>query len=168
MNSSISHARPRYRRRSATTLVEVVGTLSVLLVLAISAVGILGSITQIGTRTNHAKQGRSSIERLAKVFRDDVHAASNVDPSQQDCLVELTTDAGTVRYEWDEDQHSLQRAVMDGEKRLAVDRFQLTDRCSPKVSVDGKWVTFVLASAVQHEGARGAGTPPWSIEAQAP
>lgn len=154
---------PRRAGRTATTLVEVVGTLSVLLVLAVSAVGILGSITEIGVRTNHAKQGRSSIERLAKSFRDDVHEARDVDLSQQQSLVMLKTDTATVLYEWDADQHTIRRTVSDGENRLAVERYQLTDRCSPEVSVNDERVTLALTS-----GAPTIGLQPWIIEARAP
>jgi len=56
------------RQRTAATLVEVLGTLSVLLVLGVSAASILGSITQVGVASNRAMQGRASVERLAKVL----------------------------------------------------------------------------------------------------
>ncbi len=143
--------------RHAITLIEVIGTLAVLLVLAVSAASILGGITEIGNRDGNAKQGRATVERLAKVFRDDVHLASEVTLADDQWPLLLTTDAGPIRYEWHDDSHSIGRTVGDGDQPLFRDQFRLTDFCDPRVVVDDERVTVVLHDTPPRN--------PWIIEA---
>ena len=143
--------------RSATTLIEVIGTLAVLLVLGVSAASILGSITDIGAGTNRAKQGRVAMERFAKVFRGDVHDARQVMPTDNHWPLQLSMGATSIHYDWDQRTNSIRRRSSDGEKQLTIDRFQFADRFEPRISVSDQTVTVVLKE--------GKKTQPWIVEA---
>ena len=143
--------------RPATTLIEVLGTLSVLLLLGVSAAGILGSITEIGIRTNNAQQRRGAIQRLADSVRRDAHQARRAE-CEQGWPMDLIMAGATVRYDWNAPSHSIQRTVLGQNSPQAFDRFRLPDRCSPRVSIDGGRVIIVLWES------ESAGQP-WIIEA---
>ena len=123
---------------------EVLGTLSVLLVLGVSAASILGSITQIGVRSNRAMLSRASAERLAKVFRDDIHQASEISVSDAPLGFDLSTGPLTVRYRWNEKQFWLRRSVSEGEKQLSIESFDFSDDVRPGISVTDELVTLRL------------------------
>jgi YD repeat-containing protein len=153
---------PRYHNRkivtrAATTLFEVIGTLSVLLVLGVSAANLLGAITDIGARTAQRQQARASIERLATSFRRDVHNAGEVTLRDNHWPIELNTATATIRYEWNDQTNSIERTASGGEKRLAVEQFRLPDRCNARISLSPEIVTLVLRADEQ--------TQPWIIEA---
>ena len=155
--------------------------MSVLLVLAVSAASILGSITEIGVRNLRARQGRVSIERLAGVFRDDVHQASRIDvpatrssgdspaaetpaddTSLDDALlVQMTFGKETVHYRWDARQHAVTRIASEGEQRRSSDRFPLADGCNPELSSRDGIVALVLK-----QGPNAKLKQPWVIEAR--
>ncbi len=70
----------RYQsRRIGFTLIEVMGTLSVLLAIALAGAGMLGRVTRIGLERKKADQARVDIARLAAEFRADVHATDEID-----------------------------------------------------------------------------------------
>jgi YD repeat-containing protein len=148
------------QRRNATTLIEVVGTLGLLLLLAVSAASILGAITDVGLRDSRARQGRASVERLADMFRRDVHDAQNITLTEDRWPIDLSTENGAIRYEWDELGRSIRRRVSREDVRLGVDQFQLTAGCDPRVSVSDELVTVLLNP--------GQTTSPWIIEARRP
>jgi hypothetical protein len=135
----------------------MVATLSLLLVLGVSAARLLGAITDIGIQTARQNQGRASVQRLAKSFRLDIHDADNVGLRDNDWPIELSTAGTTIRYEWNEKTTSIQRWVSDGETRLAVERFQLPLRCVARISLSPEFVTLVLRD--------GELAQPWIIEA---
>jgi YD repeat-containing protein len=143
--------------RAAITLFEVIATLSVLLVLGVSAANLLGAITDIGARTAQRQQGRASIERLAASFRRDVHNAGEVTLRDSHWPIELKTAAATIRYEWDDQASLIERRASAGETRLAVEQFRLPDRCNARISLSQEIVTLVLSDDEQ--------TQPWIIEA---
>jgi hypothetical protein len=149
------------QRRNATTLVEVLGTLSVLLVLGVSAASILGSITQVGVLSNRATQGRASVERLAKSFRQDIHQASEISLSDVPSAIDLSTDTETVRYQWHEKLGSFRRTASEGETQLSIDTFELPDDFQPVISVTDDLVVLRLNAG---DGAGQKGRR-WVIEA---
>lgn len=150
------------QRRNATTLVEVLGTLSVLLVLGVSAASILGSITQVGVRSNRALQSRASVERLAKAFRQDIHQASEISVSDVPLAIDLSTDSVTVRYQWHEKLGSIRRTASEGETQLSIDTFELPDDFQPVISATDEMVVLRLNAA---DGAGEKGQR-WVIEAR--
>jgi YD repeat-containing protein len=145
------------RRRAATTLVEMLGTLSVLLVLGVSSARLLGAVTEVGAYSAHRKQVRASVLRLAEKFRMDVRNARHVTLSDQRWPIEMTPAGATIRYDWDRQSHAIERSANDGKKRFGVERFQLSDHCQPRASLTAKWVTLVLNEGEQSK--------PWVIEA---
>lgn len=149
------------RHRKATTLVEVLGTLSVLLVLGVSAASILGSITQVGVRSSRAMHNRASVERLAKVFRQDVHRASEKTASDTPTAVDLSDDSVTVRYQWNEKLSSIVRTVRENQKQLSIDTFELPDDFQPVISVADELVVLRLND---EDNAKAKGRR-WVIEA---
>jgi hypothetical protein len=150
------------QQRNATTLVEVVGTLSVLLVLGVSAASILGSITQVGVRSNRAMQSRASVERLAKVFRRDIHQASEINASETPLTLDLLTDSVTVRYRWHQKLGSMRRTASEGETQLSIDTFALPDNFQPVISVTDDLVILHL----NDEDSAGEKGQRWVIEAR--
>ncbi len=150
------------QRRNASTLVEVLGTLSVLLVLGVSAASILGSITQVGVRSNRATQSRASVERLARVFRQDIHRAREINASDTPLRLDLSNDSMTVRYQWHEKLSSIRRTASQGETQLSIDTFDLPDDFQPVISVLDDLVVLRLndGDSVAEQGRR------WVIEAR--
>lgn len=149
------------RPRTATTLVEVLGTLSVLLVLGVSAASILGSITQVGVTSHKAMQGRASVERLAKVFRRDVQQSSEITAATEPLTIDLTVESMTVRYRWHEDSRSITREVSEGEQQLSTDRFTFPQELRPDVSISESLAVLRLSEGpvAKQTGRR------WVIEA---
>lgn len=152
-----SRRRPTSKRRAAITLVEVLGTLSLLLILGVSAAKLLDGVTEIGARAAHRKQMRASVLRLAETFRLDVQSARNLKFNDDHWPIEMTTAGATIRYDWDRQAHAIQRSADNGQKRVGVEQFRLSDQCEPSVAVSGELVTLVLT-----EGER---KHPWIIEA---
>ncbi len=150
----------RISQRTAITLIEVLGTLSVLLVLGLAAVSILGKVTDIGVRTNLARQGRASIERLAPLFRDDVRHAQQINLSQTDGSIEIVRGQQQVQYSWRNRPATIFRRVTQAETQSSVDRFTLPDPCRPACFIDDDIVSLRLSAEGQPQ--------PWMIEVRRP
>ncbi|MFK8114866.1 MAG: hypothetical protein AB8B91_21875 [Rubripirellula sp.] len=151
----------RSQSRRGITLPEVIGTLAVLLVVAVSAVKILGWVTDIGAENNRKRQDRISVERLAAVFRQDVRQSEDVKLRDGGWPLELLgkqtkdSDSKQISYDWNQQTFSIQRLVMQNNQRLAIERFEFSDRFSPRVEASDEMVTLLL---------RDHGTMPWVIE----
>lgn len=90
--------RPPGRHRCAFTLIEMVLTLtasSTLMVLAVSLISQSMSIAR--TAEERVDQVRTTT-RLARQFREDVHAAISIEDSADDLLVFRSTDQSRVTY----------------------------------------------------------------------
>lgn len=155
--SSAHHSRGCGHDRRATTLIEVLATLSVLLVIGVAAAGILGSITEIGAGVSRTVEGRAAVQRLANVIRRDVHRAQQLKTTDAWPL-EMTTGQTTVQYQWNGQTRCIQRSARRGDDRQAVDRFRLPDHCDPRVSANDEMVTVVLSEPGKSRGR-------WIIEA---
>ena len=132
--------------RRGFTLIEVLGTLGILLALGVSAVVILGDITEIGVRTNEDRQGRISIERLAQTFRDDVHHAAEIEISDDQSMRTLATGSTSIHYELQQSPPAVFRRVIESDSKTARDLFPLPSKCRPTVAIDGKHVLLRLNS----------------------
>lgn len=148
------------KRRQATTLVEVLGTLSVLLVLGVSAASILGAITQVGVQSNLATNRRASVERLAKHFRNDVHHAQELSVVEAPLTLDISIGSQTVHYEWRESSGSIWRRVSEGETQVSIESFELSGGFQPGVSLTDDVVTLRLGDFGRH------GEKQWLIEAK--
>jgi type II secretory pathway pseudopilin PulG len=138
------------------TLIEVLGTLSVLLVVATAAAGILGTITEVGVRSSDAREARASVVRLAKLFRDDVIAASNVTQQEKGWPLELVRGDDTVKYDWEPNESSIARSVYRNEQRAVIDHFRGSSRFQPRVDVSEDRVALILRE--------GQTFLPWGVE----
>ncbi len=147
-------------RRQAITLIEVLGTMSVLLVIAVAGVSMLGSVTKIGLENKHANQVRVDIARLAAKFRNDVDAADMANVNQSGQLLELLIGDDTVRYRIDLESRRIERMTIDSGQQGAPDWFRITANCRPEFSVDDGIATLRLtAKDARH---------PWIIEVVSP
>ncbi len=98
MNESHLRCGRRSKRRiccQAFSLLEVVATLSVLLVVAVGATTMLGSITDIGLRYRHASEENAAVRRFADAFRGDV--SDSVDVVAEDNRLRLLTGLSRAR-----------------------------------------------------------------------
>lgn len=145
------------RRRIGTTLVEVMGTLSVLFVLGISSANLLRAITDVGAYNAHRQQVRDSVVRLSEKFRLDVENARRLSVQGDSWPIEMTTAGATIRYDWDRQSHAIERSASQGQQISGVERFQLSQQCQAEVDIDDDRVTLKLSE--------GKSSQPWIIEA---
>jgi len=151
--------RIRGLRNSGFTLIEVIATVALLLILAVSTVGILSAVTEIGVRHGKARQARASVERLAKIFRSDVSEAEDVVIAESQWPLELRSPRAIVRYDWDAEKQTFRRSrQLASTKQDQVDRFLLPENCNPAVSISDRRVTLEINSP--HLKSR------WAIEAR--
>ncbi|EMI16314.1 hypothetical protein RMSM_06762 [Rhodopirellula maiorica SM1] len=113
------------KARRAVTLIEVIGTLSVLLAIGISATTIMSSVTKIGRRGNALVQQRQAIERFAAQFRADVHQANAVQSEAEGWPLKLQDDDVAVRYEFSAEQGALRRTQLKSNQVTSVESFEI-------------------------------------------
>ncbi|MGI9474887.1 MAG: type II secretion system protein [Rubripirellula sp.] len=144
--------------RRAITLIEVLTTVALLLILAVASAGILSAVTEIGQRHGKARQARTSVDRLAKIFRSDVREAEDVVIPEAEWPLELRSPRAVVRYEWDAVRQTFRRSrESNADERNQVDRFTLPEDCEPTVTASGGRVRLDLRSPQLHAD--------WAIEA---
>ncbi|TWU32569.1 hypothetical protein [Novipirellula artificiosorum] len=153
--------RPSAHQRSAITLIEVMGTLSVLLALGLAAASILQGVTEIGQARNQSNQVRSSVRRLVNQLRTDVKNASEITVVDEALPITIRTPESEIRYTFDTGSHEMRRVVFrsePGQSTLAsaAESFSLPHSREPTVSVDDDFVTVDLLG-------QDAATP-WMIE----
>ena len=137
----------RSKRRKGFTLIEMLGTLAVLLAVGVAAVSILGAVTEIGVSTNENRQGRISVERLAAVLRNDVSRAVDVDLSDDGTMLNLTTAGASVHYQSQQSPPAILRRVVRSDSKTAHDRFALPSNCNPAAMVEEDRVVLHLSGA---------------------
>ncbi len=150
----------RGSRRRAMTLIEVMASISVLLIIGISAASILGKVTDIGARHGLSQQCRQSAHRLQGVLRQDVRLAEEVNLAGDDSLIELMSNDQVIRYSWSSASQDLIRELSRGDEPIQFDRFTLPPDCRPAVRQTGPIVTLELKQESQQN--------PWIIEAKRP
>ena len=135
------------RPRLAHTLIELSVTMSVGSALMILAVGLLHQTFALSSAAQSRADQHRTFERLARDFRQDVHAAASAS-SEQATTVDLVRDDGsTIRYraepqrihreERDEGEIT-RREVYPFDRKLAID-FEILeqpDRVSVKIRVE--------------------------------
>ncbi len=138
----IGDASPAARRRTGTTLLEMVATMSVLLLLAVSAVRMLSAVTDIGTTTADQNRGRRSIERLAKSIRQDF---ASLTPTQTlTWPLEIAGEEQRITYAYDQNSQAIVRTVFDESKPIETDRFTLPADCVPDFEREPELTRLVL------------------------
>ena len=159
--------------RRGTNLLECLASLAVLMVLSMAAAKLLTSVTKIGLQANQDKMSRVAVERLSAAFRQDVADAEQVTIADDGRSVTLAIGDKVVQYQTseaedataDDDSKSIQRTQTSGDpatgkEKTALDRFALTQRCSPTFAVKGDLVTLRLTADGQLN--------PWIIQAVQP
>ena len=160
---NMRHSALKQSARRAFSLLEVVATLSVLLVIALTAASMLGSITNIGLRYRHAFQERESVRRFAEAFRADISNTVDVVTADNRWPLELVSQEHVVEYRWDPSSKQLFRLVRspsDGDapaEILATDVYPLTDRCRPRLVIAEDRVSVILRETQD--------APGWIVEA---
>ena len=148
-------------RRGGYTLVELLASLTVLLVMGMSAAKLLTTVTQIGLGANDRKASIAMIEKLSSDFRTDVGQAEAITIGQDADTIELVMDQSTIRYKFDEATRSINRSQEESQQGTKRNEsYKLTDRCQPQFVSDDDLVTLRLTP----EGV----SNPWAIEAPRP
>lgn len=160
LDRPLSTHRPRRRTRRGMTLIEVMGLLTVLLVIGVSAVAILSQVTAIGERTENNRSGRAQAVRFADAFRKDVRGASQVTLGGDEGPIEIVTGKVITRYHWEPGTAEIHRQVTAADSTDRFDRFRLPKRCRPRVSLADQYVTFELGNTDQSH--------PWIVEVKRP
>ncbi|GAA5506046.1 hypothetical protein [Novipirellula caenicola] len=130
--------------RRAVTLIEVIGTLSVLLAIGISAATIMSSVTKIGQRGNTSVQQRQAIQRFATQFRADFHQAIAVQSQPEGWPLELQSDDFGVRYDFSAEQGTLRRTTLKSNQVTSVESFEIGTQRKPTLKTDENRVTVSI------------------------
>lgn len=128
--------------RAGMTLLEMIATLSLLLVLAVTAVRMLRDVSAIGEKTTLDGRGRVAVERLADRVRTDAAACDSISGDQWP--LKMSSGNSEIRYEFLADLNQIQRRVFTDDKPVAVDRFVLPEACDPKIDSDSERVKIAL------------------------
>ena len=148
------------RRRTGFSIVELLATLSLLLLIAITGVSMLSTVTEIGLKNRNRTQIRLDVARLASRFRADVHTAQKVALGKQTKSIELTLNDRVVRYRFDGRIPAMIRQCQMPSQPNQFDQFGLTRQCDPEFSTKGRLVTLRLTA--------GDSRNPWIIQAVRP
>lgn len=142
------------------TLIEVLGTLSVLLAIAVASTSMLGTVTGVGLAGKQADQARTDIARLATSFRADVRQAARTTVGHAGTSIDLAIGDQLIRYQFLADAPSVIRRRIDSGETKSIESFSLTQRCRPQFELQDRQVKLRLTA----ENAR----DPWIIEAVRP
>ncbi|MEM8670756.1 MAG: prepilin-type N-terminal cleavage/methylation domain-containing protein [Planctomycetota bacterium] len=135
--------------RRAVTLIETMATLALLLVIALAAVEMLGSVTEIGVRNNEAQQSNRSALRFADRLRGDVKETKQLSELEDGRGIEILRDGEMVRYTWDSDALAILRVVLENESIVERDRFSFGSKLDPQFSVNEGRAVVVLKPGEQ-------------------
>lgn len=124
-------------------------TLALLLVIALAAVEMLGSVTEIGVRNNEAQQSNRSALRFADRLRGDVKETKQLSELEDGRGIEILRDGEMVRYTWDSDALAILRVVLENESIVERDRFSFGSKLDPQFSVNEGRAVVVLKPGEQ-------------------
>ncbi len=153
------------RKHRGNTLVELLATLSVLLMIGLSAATLLGKVAKIGRDANRDRQGRQAIVRIAEQLRADTQRASGVSLDDTS-LVSIDLDDGDVIYRWDQASHSITRHEQGrtggaaDHQAVAHDRYLLPEGCQPTATQTDGILSINFGSPNQ--------SSPWIVEVKSP
>ncbi|MGB7346231.1 MAG: prepilin-type N-terminal cleavage/methylation domain-containing protein [Pirellulaceae bacterium] len=150
----------RHASRCGFSLVECMATLSILMVLGLSAATLLAKVTQIGVQTNQDKMSRQMVVRLSRQLRRDIAESSSVDLSDDGSKLQVKLSDQTVTYETRRKPAAVDRSVSTDENVTAVEQFGLPVRCEPLFSQTDQTVDLRLTASEQ--------LSPWIIQAVKP
>jgi prepilin-type N-terminal cleavage/methylation domain-containing protein len=148
---------PRRLARGGYTLIEVLATLSILLLIAITAVSMLNTVTALGLSGKQNAQQRVDVGRLAARFRADIYRSDDINLDNENHTIDLSTAGGLVRYRCQFNPTAVTRERVEPTGGKSFERFPLTTRCEPTFSTAGNLVVLRLTPADARI--------PWVIEA---
>ncbi len=132
---------PMPTRRAAWqgySLIEVLTTLSLLSLLALSTVGIMNAITENSIQSAHAKQSRKDALRMAEIVREDAAKTLSTTVEASGWPVTLEHEKSKTIYDWNELNGTLTRTeIADGSNR-SLERFLLPKQSKPRVTISNK------------------------------
>lgn len=134
------------RGRAGLTLVEVVVTMSAGTVLLMLAAGLLHSLLRLdrGARALVADDAR--LDRLARIFRDDAHAATAFEQGGADRLALALPGGESVEYRVAE--AAVVRTLKAGDAAPREERFKLPAKGTARLEVSREGPTTVLRLVV--------------------
>ncbi len=151
----------RRSKRQGFTLIEVIGTLSLLLAIALAGTSMLATVTKIGLANKQANQARADIARLAIQFRADVRNAQLDQLHEDSQAIDLSIGDQVIRYQFDPRTQVIVRKRVDSGQEPPLDFFTLTEHCFPAFAVQDRQVNLRLTEpdarnpwiiqAVQHD-----------------
>ena len=144
-------------KRRGFTLIEVIGTLSVLLAIALAGTSMLATVTRIGLANKQANQARADIARLAIQFRGDVRNAQLDQMHEDSQAIDLSIGDQVIRYQFDPQAQVIVRKRVDSGQEPPLDFFTLTQRCHPVFAVENRQVILRLTEPDARD--------PWIIQA---
>ena len=145
-------------KRSGTTLIEVLATLTILLVIGISAAKMLAQVSRLGSRTQRARLSQAAAQRLADRFRNDIANAKSFRARDTTLTIQLQTTATVIEYDCDHENHWVTRQARREGQLVSADRYAFSDEFLPLPNVEGDLVSLRLE--------RPDHTQPWIIEAR--
>ena len=142
--------------RCGYTLIEVLAVLSIMLLVAVSAVRMLDAVTDLGINTKQNAQARRDVERLATQFRGDVSGGGEIMLTDRRFSI-LRPDGQMVSYEIREDLDVVVRTEFDSRKaRKATESYAIAVHCAAKFTESPEQLVLQLSD---REGM------PWIVEA---
>jgi len=120
------------------SLIEVLTTLSLLSLLALSTVGILNAITKNSIQSAHAKQSRKDALRIAEIVREDAAKALSTTIDTSGWPVTLEYEKSKTIYAWNELNGTLTRTEIAGGSNRTLERFLLPKQSKPRVTISNK------------------------------
>lgn len=109
--------------RRGVSIIELVGTMGLLLVIGATTHRLLGNVTRASQESRMSRAGRLELERLAASVRQDGRSATSVKLGNE--MILLRSSNQQVRYQWKQGQPIILRQVLVDDKPAAVDRFKL-------------------------------------------
>ena len=126
------------------TLIEVIGTLSILLAIGVSTATIMSAVTKVGRRGNASVQQRDAIKRFATQLRTDVHQANEFESSAEGWPLQLRGSDFEVRYELHTEQGSLRRTRLESDQVTSVESFEFGKERQITLQTSENQVTVVI------------------------
>ncbi|TWU37564.1 hypothetical protein Q31b_43520 [Novipirellula aureliae] len=148
------------RPRSGMTILETMAVMSMFLMFAMMATGILRAVTQLGTRTGEASQVRRNVVRLADRIRADARIADKIVAEAGTFPMQIHSGDDRMDYEWDPLATALRRSKFRSGKRIEVDSYSLPPKESSGQSYEIKIDDQILSIGFPSEER----TARWVIE----
>ena len=134
------------RSRNAYTLIELIATLSLLLMIGIAAASMLGVVTQVAAETSQHRQAIRDVTRLDRQFRTDIRNADSVELSGEQTLQAISLNRA-IRYRFQDNPPILLRELTELGRR-SVEQFQLPANSRPTFALSDVLTLQITAEGI--------------------